>query len=139
MPGSEGTSVTVSVTQTCTSVAYTLSSLQEVATSTLAHMATPNYQEAGTVEVIVNGSIYAHQTALLHVSLSGVWIYHFTKAQLTQLTRQIAGKSQQQAKAALEKVDGVIMVTIHVHRLDFKDLLPTNPQHISVQFFYLVS
>lgn len=139
-PGSEDTSVTVSVTQTCASVAYQISSLNQVATSTLAqstHLA--NYQQIGTVQVTVNGSTSSTHTATLNVSLSGVWVYHFTQAQMHRLMREIAGESQQQARATLENVDGVAQVSIHLHRLDFQDLLPTNPQRISVQFFYLVS
>ena len=137
-PGAEGASVTVSVTQTCTSVAYALTSLQQVATSTLAQMANPHYQQEGAVQVTVNGSTYADQTALLNVSLSGAWVYHFTQAQLAQFTHHIAGDSQQQAKVTLAKGDGVASVSIHVQRLDFKDLLPTDPQHIKLLIVFLV-
>jgi VCBS repeat-containing protein len=87
----------------------------------------------------VNGSTYQQRMATLNVSLSGVWVYHFTQVQVQHLTQEIAGESQQQASAALEKVDGVAQVSIHIQRLDFKDLLPTNPQRITVQFFYIVS
>jgi len=139
-PGSEGASVTVSVTQTCTSVAYLADSLNQVATRTLAQ-STPlaNYQQAGTVQVTVNGSTYNYHTTRLNVLVSGVWVYRFTQAQLNHLTQEIVGERQQQARATLEKVDGVAQVSIHLHRLDGEDLLPTNPQRISVQFFYLVS
>ena len=54
------------------------------------------------------------------------------------ITSLDAGTSQERAKATLENVDGVAQVSIHLHRLDFKNLLPTNPQRISVQFFYIV-
>jgi hypothetical protein len=137
-PGAEGASVTVSVTQTCTSVAYALTSLQQVATSTLAQMTNPHYQQEGAVQVTVNGSTYADQTALLNVSLSGAWVYHFTQAQLVQFAHHIAGESQQQAQATLAKGDGIASVSIHVQRLDFKDLLPTDPQHINLLIVFLV-
>ena len=141
-PGTAAADVIVSVTQTCYAVAYMQDSLQQVATHTLAQSASANlanYQQEGTVQVIVNGSTYQQQTATLNVSLSGVWVYRFTQAQVQHVTQEIAGESQQQARAILEKVDGVTQVSIHLQRLDFKDLLPTNPQRISVQFFYLVS
>ncbi len=138
-PGTESARVTVSVTQTCTSVAYQTSSLNQVATSTLAQSrGLANYQQEGAVQVTVNGSTYANHTALLKVSLSGVWIYHFTQAQETALTQVVAGESQEQAKATLEKLDGVAQVNIHLQRLDLKDQLPTNPQKITVQFFLIV-
>ena len=140
VPGTQVASVTVSVTQTCSSVAYLTDSLNQVATSVLAHHANLiSYQQAGTVQVTVNGSTYQSRSAALRVTLQGIWVYHFTQAQLTQLTRSIAGKNQQEAQATLERVDGIAQVSIHLQRLDFRDLLPTNPQRISIQFFSLVT
>jgi hypothetical protein len=139
--GSEGASVTVSVTQTCYAVVYRQDSLQQAATRTLAQSAGANlarYEQIGTVQVTVNGSTYTTHTATLQVSLAGVWVYRFTQAQVQHVTQEIAGESQRQARATLERVDGVAQVSIHLQRLDFKDLLPTNPQRISVQFFYIV-
>lgn len=139
-PGTEAASVTVSVTQTCSSVAYLTDSLNQVATSVLAHQANLiSYQQVGTIQVTVNGSTYQSKSVALQVTLQGIWMYHFTQAQLTRLTRSIAGKSQQEAQATLERVGGIAKVSIHLQRLDFRDLLPTNPQRISIQFFSLVS
>ena len=138
--GSEGASVTVSVTEQCRSVAYRTASLNQVATAMLAQSANlANYQQAGTVQVTVNGSTYADYTARLNVSLAGLWVYHFTQEQLTQLAHQIAGESQEQARATLERGDGVASGSVHLQRFDFKDQLPTDPQHITIQVFYIVS
>ncbi len=139
-PGTESARVTVSVTQTCSSVAYMQDSLQQVATSTLTRSVNlTGYEQAGTTQVTVNGSTYTNQTARLRVSLSGVWIYHFTQAHVTQLTRKLAGESKEQANAILAKGEGIAQASIHLQRLDGKDSLPANPQRISVQFLYLVS
>jgi hypothetical protein len=139
-PGAEAVAVTVSVTQTCTSVAYQTASLNLVATRILSQRTTlAKYEQVGTTQVTVNGSTYANQTVTLKVSVSGIWVYRFTKAKLEQLTHQIAGESQEQAQATLERGDGVAGVSIHVQRLDFQDQLPTNPQRIHVQFWYIVS
>jgi hypothetical protein len=139
-PGAEGVNVTVSVTQTCSSVAYQTSSLNLVATSTLAHsLNLANYEQVGTVQVTVNGSTYQNHTATLKGSVSGVWVYRFTKQELTRLTHHIAGESTQKARETIERVNGVAQVSIHLQRLDFNDLLPTDPQHIAIQFFYIVS
>jgi len=138
--GAASASVTVTVTQHCYSVAYLTNSLNQVATQTLAQSSPlPNYEQVGTTQVTVNSATYEKQTAAVHVSLSGIWVYRFTQAQLTQLIRHLAGKSQKQAQATLEQVNGIASVSIHVQRFDFKDVLPTNPQRITVQFFYLVS
>ncbi len=138
--GAAAASVTVSVTEQCASVAYLADSLNQVATSTLARQSDlDNFQQVGSTQVTVNGSTYGEHTATLHVTLSGIWVYRFTQAQLTQLTRSIAGESQEQAKATLKRVAGVAQVSIHLQRYDFKDTLPTNTAHISIQFFYIVS
>lgn len=133
-------SVIVSVTQQCYSVAYLTDSLNLVATSTLAQQnGLANFQQVGITQVSVNGSTYEKHTATLHVSLSGVWVYRFTQARLTQLTRSITGESQEKAKATLKRVAGVTQVSIHLQRFDFKDVFPTNTAHIHIQFFYIVS
>jgi hypothetical protein len=138
--GAVAASITVSVTQNCSSVAYRTDSLNLVATSTLARQSDlVNFQQVGSTQVTVNGSTYEKHTATLHVSLSGVWVYRFTQAQLAQLTQSIAGESKEQATAILKKVAGVMQVSIHLQRFDFRDSLPTNTTRISIQFFYIVS
>jgi hypothetical protein len=138
-PGAAAPDVTVSVTQSCKALAYSLDSLDQVATSSLAQsLNLANYQQEGTTQVTVNAATYASHTARLHVSLSGVWVYHFSTEQLTHLKALIAGKNRARAYALLTTVAGIQQVSIHLQRFDFKDLLPTDPQRINVQFFYLV-
>jgi hypothetical protein len=137
--GTESASVTISVTQSCKALAYSLDSLEQIATSTLARMATlAHFAEVGTTQVTVNGSTYQQHTATLKVSLSGVWVYHFSTEQLTHFKTLIAGKSKAKAEALLINEPGIQQVSIHLQRFDFKDQLPTNTQRINVQFFYLI-
>ena len=120
-------------------MAYALASLEQTATLLLARSANlDHYQQAGTVQVTVNGSTYIHHTATLQVSLSGVWVYQFTQAQFTQWTHLIAGESQPHAQALLEQQAGISSVSIQVQRFDWHTTLPTNPQRISVHVFVLV-
>jgi hypothetical protein len=138
--GTAAVSVTVSVTETCSSVAYLTDSLNQVATNTLAGSGNlASFAQAGTTQVTVNGSAYARGTAFLKVSLSGIWVYHFTREQLTRLKTLIAGKGTKEAEMLLAKAQGVKAASIHLQRLDFKDLLPADPSRISIQFFYVVS
>ena len=138
--GATATSVTVSVTQSCSIVAYLTNSLNQVATNILAHSGNfALYEQVGTTQVTVNSSTYEKHSALLQVSLSGIWVYHFTQAELTRLAQNIAGESQEQARATLEKVAGITQVSIRVQWFDFKDQLPTNAECIHIQLFYIVS
>jgi len=135
-PGEEAASVTVSVTQICKSVVYTLDSLEQVATTLLAHTASlEGYQQIGTVQVTITGSMYTKTTAQLRVSVTGVWVYHFSQGKLTHLTGLIAGETQENAEQQLEKESGIQQVSIRVSRLDFKDMLPTDPAHIHLVLF----
>ncbi len=131
--GSEAVSVTVSVTQTCSSIAYLTDSLNQTATSILAHAENlTNYQQVGTVQITVNGSTYTKQSAQLKVSLSGTWVYAFSARELTHIKHKIAGMSKEKAQSLLEKEPGVQQVTISLSRLDLKDQLPTDPTHIHI-------
>lgn len=138
--GTQAVSVTVAVTQTCRSVAYRMDSLNALATAILVHASDlTHFEQVGTTQVIVNGSTYQRQTALLQVLLAGVWVYHLSQPELGQLVRQIAGQSIEQATATLTKRAGIAQVHLHVQRFDFKDQLPTDPTHITIQWFSLIS
>jgi hypothetical protein len=76
------------------------------------------------------GVIYAPHAAFLKVSLSGTWVYRFTRSELVRLKALIAGKSRAEAETLLAKAQGVRAASIRVQRLDFKDLLPADPAHI---------
>jgi hypothetical protein len=133
-------SVTVSVTETCQSVAYLTDSLGQVATNALAGSGNlAGFAQAGATQVTVNGSACAGHAAFLKVSLSGTWLYRFTRSDLTRLKALIAGKSTAKAETLLAKAQGVRQASVRVQRLDFKDLLPADPSRISIQFFYVVS
>jgi hypothetical protein len=132
----EAASFTVSVTQTCYAAAYQLDSLEQSATTLLAHSANlTNYVQADSVQVTVNGSTYTKTSAQLRVSLSGGWVYHFSQEELTHLTRLIAGEIPQSAAQQLEREPGVEQVSIHVSRLDFKNQLPTDATRIHIVLF----
>jgi hypothetical protein len=135
-PGAQVASVTVSVTQTCRSVTYTLDSLEQTATTLLAHTQDVSaYQQVGIVQVTINGSTYTRQTARLNVTLSGLWVYRFSSQELTRLTHLIAGETAENARQQLEIENGIQQVSIQVSRLDFKDMLPSDPAHIHVVLF----
>jgi hypothetical protein len=126
----------VSVTQICRSAVYSLDSLEQVATTLLAQTASlAHYQQVGTVQVTVNGSTYTKSTAQLRVILTGVWVYHFLPGKLSHMTDLIAGETQENAKRQLEKENGIQQVSIHVSRLDLKNMLPTDTARIHIVFF----
>ena len=137
--GAEGTAVSVRVTQTCDSVAYRRDSLTTVATRVLAHLAHPPYQLGAPIQVTVDSVTSLHQSTLLHVSLAGVWVYHFSREQLSHVPVMLAGKSLREAQRILTQQEGIQQVSIHLQRFDGQETLPTNPQRINVQWFSMVA
>jgi hypothetical protein len=110
--------------------------LEQVATTLLAHtVSLEGYQQIGTVQVTITGSTYTKTAAQLRVSLTGVWVYHFSPGELTYLTGLIAGETQENAEQQLEKENGIRRVSLQISRLDFKDMLPTDPAHIHLMLF----
>ncbi len=81
---------------------------------------------------------WEQQTARLHVTLAGTWVYSFSQRALTHLKHLLAGVSKEKAQALLQQEPGIAQVSIQVQRLDFKDLLPGNPAHIHLVFITLL-
>src|SRR5207248_6372414 len=93
-PGEEATQVKVSVVQTCKSVSYDTTSLQTVATAILMNSSQLNhYKQVGTTELTVTKAITDGRSAHLTISVSGSWVYSFSKQELTRFKHMIAGKS----------------------------------------------
>jgi len=138
-PGAEAPGVTVSVTQTCQALAYALDSLQRVSTALLSHAQNlTSYQQVGTVQVTVHTETYDQQTAHLHVTLAGTWVYSFSQRALTHLKHLLAGVSKEKAQALLQQEPGIAQASIQLQRLDCEDLLPDNPAHIRLVFITLL-
>jgi hypothetical protein len=115
---------------------YSLDSLEQVATTLLAQRASlAHYQQIGSVQVTVNGSTYTRSAAQLRVSLTGVWVYHFSPGELSHMRDLIAGETQENAKRQLENENGIQQVSIHISRLDLKNMLPTDTARIHMVFF----
>jgi hypothetical protein len=84
--------------------------------------------------VTVNRSTYDQRKAQLRVTLSGIWVYHFSQEELASLSHLVAGLPRQKALAQLERQAGVAQVTLTLSRFDFKDVLPADPAHIHIVY-----
>ena len=133
--GQEAHTLTVTVSDTCTGVAYDQQAVQAALAQRMtaqAHVQLgTGYTLLGDLQVMVRQAPQSPQGTLsLTAQGTGVWAYQFTEAALHQLSSLIAGKSQQQATALLLHQPGVAEVAMSA------GTLPTDPQRIRVLALY---
>jgi hypothetical protein len=138
-PGEEATEVKVTVSQTCSAVAYNSQELTQKSTDLLTQQATTQpgagYSLFGDVHVTVTqATIQKH--VIVSFYAQGIWIYALSQKAQEHIKALIAGKSKQQALHLLASLPGIEHTSI-AWSDDTK--LPKNVQnihlHILVQNF----
>ena len=134
--GDRATSVTVTVTATCTGEVYDQKAATTMATSLLMSVAQKNYGSGyvlldnKVVTDITSASIIdAKGTVSLNVRAEGVWFYQFSDTAKKNLAKLIAGKSEADAKTLLLHQPGVSDVQITIAS---GTVLPSDPTNISI-------
>ncbi len=135
LPGQEATQINVTVSETCSAVAYNEVALQVQATALLATQATQQggagYTLVGAIHVTIRQAIVAHRTPSLVFSCQAEWVYGVTNAQQQLIKSLIAGKTKQQALRTLAHLPGIVKAAI----VDIDDTtrLPRNPASIHLE------
>ncbi len=127
--GQEAAAVNVTLSETCSAVAYNEEALQAQATALLIPQATKQigaqYTLVGAIRVTIRQAILAHRTPSLLFSCQGGWVYGVTNAQQQVLKSLIAGKTKQQALHTLAHLPGIVQAAIGDG--DDTTRLPSNP------------
>jgi hypothetical protein len=116
--GEEATSLTVSVSETCTAVAYDEQQLQERTTQLLttqaAHTFGPGYQLAGNVQVTVSKAITSPTSSqvLLTFTGAGTFAYTLTEQAQQHLKTLLAGQPRLVALHWLTRQPGIASASI---------------------------
>jgi hypothetical protein len=134
--GDQGVNVTstnVTVSVTCSAVAYDANAMQNLVSQLLqrqaASSAGPGYALNGNVVVQSQvQQVNDDRTVSLLVTAKGLWVYQFSNQQKQQLAKLVAGKSINSAKAILQAQPGVHSVTISSNNAT----LPTDPSQIAI-------
>ena len=110
--GAEAAQVKVTVTGTCSAVAYQQLALEEKATELLtsqAAMTGTGYSLFGKVHVTVTQATATHTPPLVFLSFKaqGTWIYGLSYKVLEHIKELVAGKSKQQALHLLALLPGI--------------------------------
>jgi tRNA A-37 threonylcarbamoyl transferase component Bud32 len=133
--GDRATSVTVTVTVSCSGLVYDRNSVITLVTALLnadiARSYGSGYHLTQPVQTQISATRAGDQSAVLTVQARGTWRYQFSPSQLDTLKALIAGRDPEQARALLRRQPGVADVTLSL-ALGQKTL-PTDPTRITVK------
>ncbi len=136
--GDHASSVTVTVTATCTGEAYDARGALQMGATLLSQEAAKSpgtgYALAGQIVTTISGAavIDARSGRLsITVNAEGIWAYQFSAASKQSLARLIAGKSKSEALRLLQAQTGVKSADIQLMHSS-GDLLPTDPGQITI-------
>jgi VCBS repeat-containing protein len=142
--GSEATHVTITLTVTCQGEVYDAQAVQQLASAALGEQARTTlgagYSAQGPIKTSVTQvatTEAAHGTLSLLVSAQGTWSYQFSSAQISQVSKRIAGLSRQEALHLL-KQDGHIQA-VSITETWNATSVPTDPAHIQIMVLDVVN
>ena len=132
--GSKATSVTVSITATCSAEAYDQASADTIAANLLNAEADKDtgggYALSGNITTSnASPTVDGKGNVTLLVKASGTWVYQLTSTEKTRLAKLIAGKTKQTATAILLQEPNISKVDITIAN---GDTLPTDYTQISI-------
>lgn len=135
--GAKATLVQVTVNESCTGIAYDTQAFQQQITQAQTQAADRELRAhdqlsgvQATVQNVVPGS--SPGTYTLTVQSNGMWVYHFSQAELNHLAMSIAGKGKGQATTLLLHTRGV--QTVSLQFAPGITTIPTDPSHIHMLF-----
>jgi VCBS repeat-containing protein len=136
--GDQATSVTVTVTFTCTGEVYNQDAALSMAAQLLTNQSAtdpgPGYALTGDIATTVTNAALSDTsggTVVLTVNAEGVWVYQFSTTQKQVLAKLMINKKKQDVQALLQKQPGVGKVAIHLVGGDGM-LFPTDARQITI-------
>jgi hypothetical protein len=139
-PGDEATQVTVTVSETCSGIAYAAHDVDQDATQMIAGETAKRfgtgYSLRGEIQISVIHATITNQArgiATLSVKLDATYVYHISSGETQQLVQRIAGKTKQQAVALLLQLPGIQAVRI----TSTAATLPQDPGSITIHIQYI--
>ncbi len=142
--GSEAAHVTITLTLTCQGEVYDQQAVEQLASAALSTQARTTLGTGYSVQGPITTSITqvattqaAHGTLSLLVGAQGTWSYQFSSAQISQLTKRIAGLPRQEAVRLL-KHDAHIQA-VSITETWNATSIPSDPAHIQVMVLDVVN
>ncbi len=136
--GDQATSVTATVSFTCTGEVYdrdgALSMAAKQLTTQAATRPGPGYTLVGKIATALAQAALADAstgTIKLTVNAEGIWVFHFSAAQKLSLAKLLAGKSKKDVQSLLSARKGVSSISIQFSGGD-GNTLPADPGQIAI-------
>lgn len=138
-PGEEATTVKVTVSETCSAIAYNQDTLQAKVTQLLTTQAAKKletgYSLLGIPQITVTSATPSRQVTLSFSSVS-TWVYALGSAEQKNIKKIIAGKNTQDALKRLYSLPGVESVSMHFAGFGDDSRIPKEISHIHLALFY---
>jgi serine/threonine protein kinase len=132
--GERASSVTVTVTASCSGLVYDRNSVITLVTALLnadiARSYGSGYRPTQPVQTRISAARVSDRSAVLTVQASGTWRYQFSAAQLVTFKQLIAGHDPEQARAILRRQPGVADVVLKLTL--GQSSLPSDPTRITL-------
>lgn len=137
--GDEAIQVKVTVSETCTGVAYNQDTLQAKVTQLLniqaAKKLEPGYSLLGDPQITVTSATTSKQVTLSFHSIS-TWVYALKTEDQQQIKKLIAGKDTDRALQLLYSLPGIKRVTLTSSGFADTSQIPKDISHIHLMIFY---
>jgi hypothetical protein len=141
-PGDEATTVKVTVSETCSAVAYNQDALQAKVTDLLDHQAAKklgaDYSILGDPQITVTSATPTRQVTLSFTSVS-TWAYVLTTKEQNNIKKILAGKTKEQAMQLLNSLPGIEHVSLQFTGFGDDTRIPKNLSTIHLVIFYGIS
>ena len=138
--GQEATQVKVTVSETCSAVAYNQDTLQAKVSQLLTaqaqlHLGT-GYSMLDTPQVNITQAKSQEKTVIVSFSAQSTWIYALSSAQQRHIKAIIAGKNTQQALQLLSRLPGIERVSLTSSGFGDSSRIPKDISSIHLLIFY---
>ncbi len=138
-PGEEAAAVKVTVSETCSGVAYNSQQLEASVTLLLLTQATKKlgagYSLLSDPHITVTGAASAKQVTLSFTSVS-TWVYALSSAEQNHIKKLIAGKTTEKALQLLLSLPGIERVSLQSSGFGDAARLPKDPRTIHLLLIY---
>ena len=133
--GDEAIQVKVTVSETCTAVAYNSQSLAEKATALLTTQANKKlegYSKFGDIQTRVIQASITHNLVFLSFSAHSMWVYGLSSKSQERIKNLITGKTTDQALQILAAMPGIERGSISFTGFTDEGRLPKNSTYIHI-------
>jgi len=138
--GDEAAQVTITVSEACTSMAYSTQAYQnllmQIESQEVKRQLGDGYRLTGEIQSsIAQVTPKDHRTLDLQVKIAGMWAYQFTEMQQEHIKALLAGKNKAQAMATLLHIPGVQSASLAIKNNGAT--LPTDSADIHLAFLHI--